>query len=373
MKNKTFAVILTILILGLLLSACSASGTAVNTWGGAAIGDSMVYYAAGPQVLGLRDSGTNYTLTWSYPEKASAVRLFMAAPLITGDQLILADYSGIISSVSLDGGIQNWQYPMPDSKGKYPDAKGRYIDTPLFAGDLIVAPNADGHIYALDLTGALKWTYPNDNEKVSKTDGAFWAQPASDGKTIFAPSLDHKLYFIDLATGTPKINPVDLKSPLVARPLYAEGVVYLGNMTGDFFAVSASDGTIKWDKKVSGGVWSQPILADGKLFFGDESGLINILSASDGTVINSVDTGSSVLGSGAVLPDGIAFGTEAGKIVLVDMEGKSKPLMTLTNGSIYSNLVVNGERLVVLAYKGDKPLVALDLKGNEAWFYSTKK
>lgn len=355
MKIKTLVVIITVLALGLLLTSCTSGGTAVSTWAGAAVGDEVVYYSGGSQVYAMRDSGTNYTLTWTYPEKASGTRLFMAEPLIAGEQLILGDYGHLLTSVSTRDGVENWQYT---------GAKGRYIDTPLLEGDRIVAPNADNSVYALDLDGKLAWKFTKD--------GAFWAQPATDGKAVFAPSLNHKIYAIDLANGS-QIWEADLLAPVSARPLYDNGVVYVGNLVGDYFALDAANGKIIWTQKVAGGVWAKAILADGKLFFGDQAGMVNILSAEDGKLIQAVDAGSPILGSGALLPDGIAFGTEVGKIVLYDLEGKSRPLMTLESGSIYSNLVVNGERLVVLAYKSDKPLIALDLQGNEAWFFSTKK
>jgi outer membrane protein assembly factor BamB len=355
MKIKTLIVIITVLALGLLLTSCTSGGTAVNTWTGAAISDAVVYYAGGSQVYAMRDSGSNYTLTWTYPEKASGTRLFMAEPLIAGEQLILGDYGHLLTSVSTRDGAENWQFD---------DAKGRYIDTPLLEGDWIIAPNADNSVYALDLEGKLAWTFTKD--------GAFWAQPATDGKIVFVPSLNHWFYGINLNTGS-QLWETDLLAPVSARPLYADGVVYVGNLVGDFFALNAANGKIIWTQKVGGGIWSKPILTDGKLYFGDQAGMVNIISAEDGKLILSVDAGSPVLGSGALLPDGIAFGTELGKIVLFDPEGKSRPLMTLESGNIYSNLVFNGERLVVLAYKSDKPLIALDLNGNEDWSFSTKK
>ncbi len=315
MKKRIYVIPLMILTLALLLTGCSsATGTAVNTWGGAAVADSMVYYASGPQVLALADSGANYTVRWTYPEKAVASRLFMAEPLLVGEKLI--------------------------------------------------APNADNNVYAVDLNGKLIWTFTKD--------GAFWARPATDEKLAFIPSLNHFLYAVDVNTGKQAWE-VDLKSPLVARPLFADGVVYLGNLTGNFYAINVSDGSIKWTQKVAGGVWAQPILQNGNLYFGDQTGKVNILAAADGKVIAGVDTGSAVLGSGAIVPDGIIFGTESGKVILFDLEGKSKPLLTLEAASIYSNIVVNGDRMVIVAYKGSKPLIALDLNGNEAWYYSTKK
>ena len=356
MNKRLLTLFIGIVTLAAFLTGCSnATGTAVNTWGGAAVDESMVYYANGPQVLALSDSGLNYTVRWTYPEKANAARLFMAEPLVVGEQLILGDYGSNLTSISTRDGVENWLFA---------DAKGRYVDTPLLVGELLIAPNADNSVYAVDLGGTQVWKF--------SADGAFWARPASDGKLVFVPSLNHKLYALDIATGS-KTWEVDLKSPLAARPVYAEGIVYLGNLTGEFFAIDAADGSIKWTQKVSGGIWAQPILQDGKLYFGDQEGKLNILATTDGKIIAEVDAGSAIIGSGAVVPEGILFGTENGKIILFDAEGKSRPLLTLENGSIYSNIIVNGERMVILAYKGNKPLIALDLNGNEAWFYSTKK
>ncbi len=356
MKKSTYIALFLFLSLAFLLTGCAgASGTAVNTWGGAAIADSMVYYASGSQVLALADTGLNYTVRWTYPEKAAAARLFMAEPLVVGEQLILADYASNLASVSTRDGMENWLFP---------DATDRYIDSPLFVADVLYAPNADGNVYAVDMTGKLVWKFTED--------GAFWARPANNEKTIFVPSLNHFLYAVDIKTGQ-KVWEVDLKSSVVARPLLVDGVLYVGNLTGNFYAINATDGTVKWVQKVAAGVWGQAILENKQLFFGDENGVVNILSAEDGKIIAQSETGSAIIGKGAVVPEGVIFGTESGKIVLFDVEGKSRPLLTLENGSIYSNIIVDGERMVILAYKGNKPLIALDLNGNEAWYYSTKK
>lgn len=211
MKKRFYFVPLIFLSLALFLTGCSsATGTAVNTWGGAAVADSMVYYASGPQVLALADSGANYTVRWTYPEKAVASRLFMAEPLIVGEQLILGDYGAKLTSISIRDGLENWQFA---------GAKGRYIDSPLLVDEKIIAPNADNNVYAVDLNGKLIWTF--------KKNGAFWARPATDGKLAFIPSLNHVLYAVDINTGNEAWK-VDLKSPLVSRPLFADGVVYLG-------------------------------------------------------------------------------------------------------------------------------------------------
>ena len=77
----------------------------------------------------------------------------MAEPLIVGEQLILGDYGAKLTSISIRDGVENWQFA---------GAKGRYIDSPLLVGELLIAPNADNNVYAVDLDGKLVWTFTEE-------------------------------------------------------------------------------------------------------------------------------------------------------------------------------------------------------------------
>ena len=352
MKNKILTLITTICLLALLLTSCASSASTATSWGGAAVTDSAVYYADGTQVYALKIDNGN-TIWGPYPEKAVATRLFLAAPVVIGDQVLFGDYSGLLTSLNTSDGKENWQFS---------DATGKYIDSPLVVGDTIVAPNADNNLYALDLNGNLLWTFSSEH--------SFWAQPTSDGETVFAPCMDHYLYAIDLATGAEKWK-VDLKASLVGRVTLADGILYLGSLDSDVFAVKSENGSILWEQKVAGGVWSAPTLVDDQLFFGDQAGNINILNVSNGSIAQTIATESAILGSGAILTEGIAFGNENGDLILIGLDGEKKWTRSI-NGSIYSNLSLYGNTLVVLANKGEKPLVAFDTDGNENWYFTTK-
>lgn len=354
MKNKITTIIVTICILALLLTSCSGSGTTATSWGGALVADSAVYFADGTQVYAIRSD--NGAVIWSYPEKISATRLFLAAPVLVGEQLLVGDYTNILISLdSRTGSTVNWTFDK---------AEGKYIDSPLVVGDLIVAPNADGNLYAMDLDGKSKWTFT--------AEGPLWAQPASDGELIFVPSMDHFLYAVDLTSGAEKWK-VDLKASIVARPTLVDGIIYIGNLDGDVFAVDSQNGNLIWGPvKVGGGVWAAPTLVDGQLFFGDQTGDINILKAEDGTIVKTIETESAVLGSGVVLPEGIAFGKENGDLVLIGFDGSESWTRTV-GGSLYSNISINGDLFVVVSNKGEKPLYAFDTKGANKWEFTTPK
>lgn len=353
MKNKILTIFVAISVLVLALTSCTGVASTATSWGGATVTDSAVYFADGMQVVALRlDNGANI---WSYPEKADATRNFLAAPVLAGEQLIVADTGNLLTSInSRDGVTQNWQFA---------GATGKYIDTPLVVGETIIAPNADNSLYALDLKGVKLWEFAADN--------SFWAQPASDGKLVFAPNFDHYLYAVDLATGVLRWK-TDLKASLVARPTLVDGVIYVGNIDGNFYALDSERGTILWETKVAGGVWAAPNFVEGQLYFGDPTGIINILNADDGSVVDAIKVESGIIGSGVIVTDGIVFGKENGDIITIGFDGSNLGTKTV-GGSIYSNLSINGNLFVVVATKGENPLVAFDTDVKQSWVYTTSK
>lgn len=351
MNMKRFSLILVIALLGLLLTACSGAG-ATNAWSGALISGDTVYYAGSSTVYALKEDNGN--IIWQYPEKSSASRLFFAEPVLVGDQLIVGDYGKLLTSLKASDGTENWQFT---------EAKSRYIDSPLVINDLIIAPNADHNIYALDLNGKEVWRFTGG--------AAFWTKPVTDGVMVYVPCMDHYLYALDSSTGEMKWK-TDLGASLVARAALDEnGILYLGNLDGGVFAVNAADGTIAWQTKVSGGVWAEPVLHEGKLYFGDQTGNINILNAVDGTQEQFIQTDSAILGRGGLFENGIIFGNEDGELIMVGFTGAKVWTRTL-KGNIYGNLQTSGDRLIVIVNNGDEPLVAMDANGNQNWYFSAK-
>lgn len=351
MRKNRLSLVLTILLLGILLAACSTNANAVNSWAGATLTDTSVLFAGNTQIYALKNDNGN--ILWTYPEKASAGRIFLASPVVVDDQVIVCDYAKQLTSLNLSDGKEKWSFT---------GASSRYVDSPLVVEGMIIAPNADHHLYALDLQGNLKWSFAAGH--------SFWAQPVSDGKTVFAGSLDHYLYAVDLQSGN-LLWKVDLGSSLIGRPTLNEGIIYQGTLDGTMNAVEVATKKVLWSSKVEAGLWSAPVVVDGKLFFGDQTSKVYVMEASNGNLIQTLDIGAAVIGSGAELKDGVLFGTEKGELVMVGLDGSKKWTRTV-EGKIYSNLVTNGEMVLVPIYGGSKLLDAFDVNGNEVWYFAGK-
>jgi outer membrane protein assembly factor BamB len=348
MKINRFYLVITILLLGILLSSCT-SATATNSWTGVSANDSTVFFANGQTVLALHaDSGA---VIWTYPDKPGASRLFYAAPAIAGDLVIIGDYSGVLSGVGIRDGKDQWQFT---------GAKGRYIGSPLVINNTIIAPNVDANVYALDLTGKLLWTFKGSH--------AFWATPVSDGTTVYIPSLDHSLYAVSLANGQ-LIWKVDLGAPLVGSALLAtDGTIYVGTLGSTLIALNPVDGSVKWKQTLPGRVWSAPVAVDDRLYVGDDSGKINLIKAADGSIIQSIDMQSAILGNGAVMNNNIVFADEKSDVIIIGKDGSRISTPSLS-GKLYSNLVFSNGHLYVLSTKGSKTLYTLDANGTQVWNY----
>lgn len=350
MRKNRLPLVLTILLLGILLAACS-NASAVNSWAGASLSDPTVFYAGSTQVFALKNENGN--IIWSYPEKVSAGRIFLAAPVVVDEQVIVGDYAGQLTSLSIRDGKENWSFT---------GATGRYVDSPLIVDGMIIAPNSDHHLYALDLQGSLKWSFAAGH--------SFWTQPVSDGKTVFAGSLDHNLYAVDLKSGE-LVWKIDLGASEVGRIAINEGILYQGTLSGNMNAIDATTGKLIWSQKLDAGLWSAPVVVDGKLFFGDQTSKIYVLEASNGNILQSIEIGSAVIGSGAEITDGVLFGTEKGELVMIGLDGTKKWTRTV-DGKLYSNLVTDGQLVLVPVVGGDKQLVAFDVNGNEVWYFAGK-
>ncbi|HBF41220.1 MAG TPA: hypothetical protein DDW19_05465 [Anaerolineaceae bacterium] len=351
MKMKMLPLLSVLLLAGILLSACTSGASTASSWAGATLANDAIYFAGTTQVFALRPDNGNSI--WSYPENGSASRIFLAAPTVSTDQVIAGDYVGGLVSLNAKDGSENWTFS---------EAKGKYVGSALATDTMIIAPNADGNLYALDLQGKLVWKFAANN--------AFWSQPVTDSQNVYASSLDHYLYAVDLNTGE-QFWKADLGATLVSSPLLDSGVLYQGSIDGVMNAVDAATGKIKWAQKLDAGIWATPVLSNGKLYFGDQKTKIYILDAANGTIEQSIDVGAAVIGSGVLINDGIAFGTESGDLVMIGLDGRKLWSRTI-GGMIYSNLVSNGTIVLVVETQGDRPLVALDTNGTEIWYFAGK-
>jgi eukaryotic-like serine/threonine-protein kinase len=161
MQKRKITPIVIIVILAALLAGCTGGTPAPAGWPTSLVVDKTIYTASGSHIYAV--NAENGTEIWRFPLKVEGTRIFGAAPILVGGQLIAGDYEFQLHSLNPDSGGEIWVNK---------DATGRWIGSPIAVGDLILAPNADHNLYAINSNGVVQWKFTAKN--------GLWNQPVSD-------------------------------------------------------------------------------------------------------------------------------------------------------------------------------------------------
>jgi len=129
-------------------------------------------------------------------------------------------------------------------------------------------------------------------------------------------SLKWKFVTADRLT---EINPQEFAGAAV----YAD-TIYVGSATGDFFALRASNGTMRWKTHI-GGVSCTPLVVAGTLYVGTMDGVLLAVDAQTAKVKWKYQSRGPIEQTPVSTTDLIVFANEADQVVAVDaMTGKFK-------------------------------------------------
>lgn len=348
-------------ILALLLSSCVGGTGAATSWPGLTVDakNQVGYLAYNEQVYAI--NLTDGKEIWKYPAKTDSKLTFFAPPVLTSDgQLLVAGYDKAIHSLNSANGQEN--------HGNWPfqGATDRYVAAPLIAGDKIFAPNSNGTLYVLDTTGKQLWTF--------HTNEPLWATPATDGKVIYLPSMDHHVYALDPQTGKMIWQSKDLGGAVVGTPTIGpDGKLYVGSFGRQMTALDPQNGNTLWDKPTTGWIWSSPTLDQGVLFFGDLDGGFYAMSSTDGSIRwqtpAATSAGNSIPDRPLVISDTVYYSSESGNLFAASVTNGNPKSILKVDGKLYASPQAIGD-LILLTPVGKAPLLmAVDRNGTQKWAY----
>jgi outer membrane protein assembly factor BamB len=357
MKVNRFLLFAALALLAAALSACGGTPAAAS-WPGLAADDKAAYLANGSVIYAIRIKDGEEL--WSFPEKPGAKLIFYANPVFTPDGNLLIGSSGADHTLFMldpETGGEIWSFT---------EADDQWVASPLIDidGNMAYAPNADGFLYAFDLSkegvDKLAW-------KVN-LGGKLWSSPVADGERIYVASLDHHLHAVDIATQE-IVWVVELEGASAGAPALADGLIFVGSFGANFNAFHAADGSPAWSVPTKGWVWSGPTLVNSTLYVADLDGNLYTLNPTDGEPLaDSIRPNGPILASPTFLHDRLILVTESGTIYAVNAEGKLESLGTL-NGKLYTNPVAAGDWILVAPFKGDFLLAAIQQDGAQVWQY----
>jgi outer membrane protein assembly factor BamB len=351
MKNKHILLIVTLLALALLLSACGIR-VMPSSWPGITVAEDTVYVAYNNFVYALElDDGDEI---WTFPEEADRSQSFFADPVLTQDgQLLVGAYNNLFFSIDAETGNENW---VTEEINNY------WIGSPLATENSIYAPNADHTLYSLDENGA---------KALFTAEDALWASPVTDGEMVYLAAMDHNVYALPMGSKDPTwVRP--LNGAMVNPPaLSPEGVLYAGTFANEVVAIDSQSGKVLWEKPTSNWVWASPVYQDGLVYAADMNGMVYAFDAASGDTAWEFDAKSPITGSPLVHDGTIYIATEGGDVFTLDTDGKRGWTETIDGRLLSSPVATNGLILFgVVEGESDEVLVALDANGNQQWAFT---
>ena len=236
--------------------------------------------------------------------------------------------------------------------------------------DRILAPSADGYLYALDLSGKLVWKY--------QTEHGQWGTPAADEKNVYLPSMDHRVYGLDIATGALVWKSEDLGGAVASQPVLDEnGTLFVGTLLPEVVAIEKNSGKIVWRTATAGWVWASPVLKDSILYAADLSGTVYAMQASDGSVLWKYQPvagpKNTISSSPLIYGDTLYFVSENGTLYAVDLSNGNSRWNKPFTVKLYGGPFLAGDKLLI-GHLGAKELIAaLDSSGNQIWEFVPEK
>lgn len=184
-----------------------------------------------------------------------------------------------------DGFRVLWTFPASqegDSDGG--DTIFGAYDSPVVGEDLVYVSGINGVLYAIDReTGSSSWQQPKGIAEDDRP--RLVAGPALDPESnvVVVGSEDGKLYAFDAKTGEPRDGfPFRAEDKIWSTPVIQDGVVYFGSHDKYVYAVSLTDGTLKWKFLTGGAVAGRPLLFRDMVIAGSFDKKLYAINTKDG-------------------------------------------------------------------------------------------
>jgi outer membrane protein assembly factor BamB len=147
----------------------------------------------------------------------------------------------------------------------------------------------------------LRWSYPAGTR-------TYYSSPTVANGVVYVGSMDENLYALNASTGA-LLWTYPAVSAVSSSPAVANGVVYFGSEDENLYALNASTGALLWKYTTGSAIESSPAVVDGVVYVGSEDGKLYAFNASTGVPVWVYPTGVLVYSSPAVANGVVYFGS----------------------------------------------------------------
>ncbi len=258
---------------------------------------------------------------------------------VAGDMVFVPSYDHNVYALDRESGKFKWKYP----------TEAGIVSKPWVSEGMVIFGSIDKVVYSVDVkTGRLLWTMP--------TQGRIYSSPYGELGHIFIGSDDRQIYAIHqmsgrrawtyAADGEIRSRPLVAESMILfacqlgmvyalslnrelrwrfrarrgflASPIIQNGLVFIGSLDTNFYAVDARSGWAAWKFRTGGGIVSTAAVWKDIVYFGSVDGIIYALDAGDGRVVWRHQTDNQITGAASVYGGNLYIGGVDGILYCFD-------------------------------------------------------
>jgi outer membrane protein assembly factor BamB len=250
-----------------------------------------------------------YSIRWRF----KGGHLLEYSPILVGRQLFGINNEGLAFSVKTRTGKARWKRQIADLNASAPTYRdGVIYISNLEPGQVVALATHDGHLI---------WKHP--------LPGRTESSPLVVGDKVIVGCECNGVFALDRATGK-TIWERRVNGNVKAGPSYSDGVVYVGDYSGELNAIRVKDGSIKWQAGSqgssfgrSGRFYATATVAFGRVYVGNVDGRMYSFDQQTGRLLWSHSTGNYVYAAAvaartADTPATVYFGSYDGTFYALD-------------------------------------------------------
>ena len=299
-------------VFALALVGCGAVASPRGWSAPVRAGDTVLLQTERGKITALRAApGQQPTAAWTYPadgEQRPKLRAIYATPIIEGNTVFVAGYSGDVVALDLNTGRPVSSWPGPVNVG------GQIVATPGWDGRTLYVADETGAVRTIEAAnGAVGQQFLHIGERI-------WGRPAVSEGVVYLGGLDSKLRA--LANNDKRLLWTrDLGGAVAGDPLAEDGVVFAGTLDSTLYALNTSDGGTRWRFEGDGWFWARPLVRPDTdtVYAATIEGSVYAIDTNTGALrwrFHEVD--SEIRGAPAIVGDTLVVATRDGEIIGID-------------------------------------------------------
>ncbi len=131
------------------------------------------------------------------------------------------------------------------------------------------------------------------------------SSPAVANGIVYVGSLDHNLYAINATTGK-MLWTVTTGDQIYSSPAVSKGIVYVGSFDSNLYAVNATTGKVLWKVKMGASIFPSPVVTKDVIYIGCYDKNLYAINATTGKTLWAAPTKAGIESSAAVA-NGIVY------------------------------------------------------------------